>query len=154
MTADMVIRALQRLGLGLAAAAALCSLAAAQSGTNPCYLVQCAAPLHFLSAASTNSTLVRGAPAALYSVVAVNTTAAIYYLKLYDKATAPTCGTDVPVATYPIPFGSASSGGGFVIGRGTAAGFNNGLGFCLTGGIADNDVANAAAGIAINLEVR
>ena len=37
------------------------------------------------------------------SVDAVNTTASNKYLKLYNKATAPTVGTDTPFKTYLIP---------------------------------------------------
>lgn len=116
------------------------------------------APVKFLSVASTNSTLVVKTVAnrsklTLKSAVLVNTTAAIYYLKLYDKATAPTCGTDVPKWTVPIPFGASSSGNGFSIPLGDGLEFLLGLGFCITSGVADNDTGNAAAGVVINFGV-
>jgi hypothetical protein len=121
-------------------ALALCGVAFAQSS-----------PRKWLSAASTNSTLALGRPTVLSDILTVNTTTTIYYLKLYNKATAPTCGTDVPVWTVPIPYGASNSGGG--VSHSSPAGmlFSLGLGFCLTSGIADNDTGAAATGITINL---
>ena len=98
------------------------------------------APLKWLSAAGTNATLVRSGSTVLNTLVSINTTVALYYLKLYNKSTAPTCGTDTPLWTVPIPFGATSSGGGVVLPTGGLI-FPLGLGFCLTGGIADNDTA-------------
>lgn len=110
------------------------------------------APLKYLSAASTNSTLVRAGATVLNALVPINTTTTLYYLKLYSKATAPTCGTDAPLWTVPIPFGASNSGGGVALPTGGLS-FPLGLGFCLTGGIADADTSSAAAGVAINLGV-
>jgi len=50
-------------------------------------------PKKYLSAATTNSNLVRAGKTAVAAIVPVNTNATTYYLKLYDKATAPVCGT-------------------------------------------------------------
>ena len=111
------------------------------------------APKKYLSTASTNSTLVFGAKGLLGTGVVVNTTLAVYYLKLYDKATAPTCGTDVPVWTLPIPFGASNAAGGFVLPLGDGLTFAKGIGFCITSGIADNDTGVAATGIVVNLGV-
>lgn len=122
--------------------------------TNPCNTQICTNRSKFLSAATTNSNLVKGGQSALYNVITINTTATIYYLKLYDKATAPTCNSDTVVASYPVPYGAASSGGGFIQPRSAAAGYNLGLGFCLTGALADNDNTSAATGVAINFEYR
>lgn len=54
------------------------------------------------SAATTNATLVSSG-ATLYGLVATNTGAAVAFVKVYDKATAPTVGTDVPVLTLSVP---------------------------------------------------
>jgi hypothetical protein len=61
------------------------------------------------SAATTNAQVVKASPARLMSVAANNINAAARFLKLYDKATAPTLGTDVPVLTIPIPAGGIVS---------------------------------------------
>lgn len=108
-----------------------------------------AQPVYYLSAASTNATLISAGWRTLTSVTVINTTATIYYLKFYNKATAPTCGTDVPAQNYPIP--ASTAGNGVSIPLGIGLGFPLGLGFCLVGGIAENDASNAATGIVINL---
>jgi hypothetical protein len=60
----------------------------------------------------------------------------------------------VPVATYPVPFGASSAGGGVVIDFSQPAVFVNGLAFCITGALADNDSTNAATGVVVNLLYR
>lgn len=123
----------------------------AQAPTQPVPgIVAGASMAHYFSAASTNSTNVKASQGNVYDVIGINTTATIYYLKLYDKATAPTCGTDTPVLTLPVPFGQSSSGGGFSITLPVGIGFKSGLGWCLTGAAADNDTTNAATGVVIN----
>ena len=58
----------------------------------------------------------------------------IHYLKLYNKAAAPTVGTDTPVLTIPIPAGAAAN----VEFLGGIA-FGTGIGIGVTTGLADND---------------
>lgn len=108
-------------------------------------------PKHFLSTASTNCNLVNAGKTILRNIIPVNTTAVIYYLKFYDKATAPVAATDVPVLTIPVPVAAAAATVPITSVDGFA--FINGMGFCLTGLIPDNDNTNAAAGVAINLGV-
>ena len=57
------------------------------------------------SAATTNATSSKNAAGTLYSINASNTGAAAAFLKLYNKASAPTVGTDVPVLTITVPPG-------------------------------------------------
>lgn len=110
------------------------------------------APRKYLSAASNNSTLVLGRASVVKMITAINTTATLYYLKFYNKATAPTCGTDVPLLTLPVP--AAVAGGPPVqLGVGDGLLFPLGVGFCLVGGIADADNTSAATGVAINVGV-
>lgn len=116
---------------------------------------QAAGASHYFSAASTNSTLVQAGPRILAGFVATNTTTTAYYLKFYDKATAPTCNADVPVFTIAVP----SQPAGTTVGQISAwpyAGlaFLNGIGFCITGAAADNDNTNAATGITLSLAVK
>jgi hypothetical protein len=58
---------------------------------------------NLVSAASTNATVVKATAGAVYAIFASNANAAWRYLKVYNKATAPTVGTDVPVITIGIP---------------------------------------------------
>ena len=136
----MLKRAVVWLALLCALGSAVTTYAQAQSS-----------PLKWLSLATTNSTLALGRPTVLNDILTVNTTTTIYYLKFYNKKTAPTCGTDTPVWTVPVPYGSSNSGGG--VSHSSLGGllFPLGLGFCLTSGIADNDTGSAATGITINL---
>jgi hypothetical protein len=106
------------------------------------------APIKFLSGASTNATLVMTGNASLKTLAGGNSTATVYFLKLYDKATIPVCGTDVPKLTIPLPANQTTP-----IDFGNGAIFPQGLGFCLTGAIADNDTTAAAAGVAINFGI-
>lgn len=62
-----------------------------------------------VSAASTNATSVKGAEGKVFGIVVNNVNAAVRYLKLYNKATAPTVGTDAPVMTIAIPAASVQS---------------------------------------------
>jgi hypothetical protein len=110
-------------------------------------------PVKYLSAATNNSTLVNTGRSKLGTGIVVNTTVTVYYLKLYNKATAPTCGTDVPKWTIPIPYGASNAAGGFVLPLGDGLSFPLGLGFCITASIADNDNTSAATGIVVNLGV-
>lgn len=104
-------------------------------------------PAKTLSAASTNATSVKGSAGTLCKMVTINTTATLYYLKTYNTSSAPTCNSDTVVATYPIP----PSNGGVAVPIGPfGEAYTTGIGFCLTAGIADNDNANAATGVAIS----
>lgn len=129
------------IGLLAGAMIALCAVAPAFGES---------APVKFLSAASTNSHLVFTGTngAVLKTVVGSNSTATAYFLKLYNKATAPVCGTDTPVQTILLPAGQTVP-----IDYGLGQLYPLGLGMCLTAGIADNDTAPAAALLAINFGV-
>ena len=105
---------------------------------------------YYDSAASTNATSVVAGAAILHNIVLVNTTVLPYYLKIYDKASAPTVGTDVPVQTFAA-VANTTNGGVTQIQLSAAAGLSLGLAFALTAGVAQTDTANAVTGIGINL---
>jgi len=84
-------------------------------------------PYQLVSAASTNSTNVKGSAGKVYGIQVNNANAAVRYLKLYDKATAPTIGSDTPVKTIMIP-----AGGTVVIQSAQGIAFASGIGFGLT----------------------
>ena len=106
-----------------------------------------ATPYFVNSAASTNGALILTGTSGLQAFYATNTGAAAAFVKLYNKATAPTVGTDIPEMIIPVP---AAAGG--VPGVATLPmGFNGfrfalGLGIAITGGAADNDTTAVAAG--------
>jgi hypothetical protein len=96
-----------------------------------------------VSAASTNATNVKASPGVVYAIVAINLNAAVRYLKLYNKATAPTVGTDTPVATIPIP--ASTTGAGVVIPIPSGWDFSSGISEALTTGAGDADTGAVAA---------
>lgn len=96
-----------------------------------------------ISAATTNATSVKASQSALYGVQAFNTNAAARYLKLYNKASAPTVGTDTPVKVLTIPGNTA--GAGLVIHFANGLDFPTGLAYALTTGAADSDTGAVAA---------
>lgn len=91
-------------------------------------------PYHNLSAASTNSTNVKGSAAQMYGYAISNTNASARYVKFYDKSTAPTIGTDTPKHTIEVP-------GSSIVIRAFPEGlhFSNGFGWGTTTGVADSD---------------
>ncbi len=92
------------------------------------------------SAATTNSTLVKAGPTLVHGLILSNDAAAKKYVKLYNKVSAPTVGTDTPVLTIMLPAGSTTV---FEFPEDTT--FSLGLGFGITGAIADNDTTATAA---------
>lgn len=120
-------------------------LAALQAATNGGWT-----PARFLSAATTNSTSVKGSAGQVGSIICGNNLATIAYLKLYNKATAPTVGTDVPVHTIMIP--GSTSGAGFSYPIPAGLQFSLGIGFAITGGMADADTTAVALNqVCVNL---
>jgi hypothetical protein len=106
-----------------------------------------------VSAASTNATVVKASAGQVFSVQCSNVNAAARYLKLYNKATSPTVGTDVPVKTLIIPGNTA--GAGFVLNWDKGLAFSAGIAFALTTGVADADTgAVAASELTVNVDYK
>lgn len=106
-----------------------------------------ATPYFLNSAASTNGALILTGTSSVHSLWATNDGASPAFVKLYNKATAPVVGTDVPEMVIPIPAavggvpGVANPNMGFIPFR-----FALGLGIAVTGGAANNDTTAVAAG--------
>jgi hypothetical protein len=106
-----------------------------------------ATPYFVNSAASTNGALVLTGTSGLQAFYATNTGASAAFVKLYNKATAPTVGTDVPEMIIPVPAAVSGVPGVAEL----KPGFNGyrfalGLGIAITGGVADTDTTAVAAG--------
>lgn len=97
-----------------------------------------------VSAASTNATSVKASAGEVGFIYAVNLNAAVRFLKLYNKASSPTVGTDTPVATLPIP--ASTTGAGFMISIPEGVQFTTGIALAITTGYADADTGAVAAG--------
>lgn len=93
------------------------------------------------AAASTNATLVKATAGRPYRITAFNASASMKYLKIYNKSTAPTVGTDNPVRTIPLVAGQITTVDwptfGLYLG--------SGIGYALTGAVADADTTALAA---------
>jgi hypothetical protein len=130
-------------------------LAASQSGTWNIAAVTTAGtppvpatPYFLNSAATTNGALIITGTSSLAAFHGTNTGAAAAFVKLYNKATAPVVGTDVPEMIIPIP---AAVGGVPGVASPLSLGyiglrFPLGLGIAITGGAADTDTTAVALG--------
>ena len=87
------------------------------------------------AAASVNATSAKASAGNVFKVFGNNVKASVIYLKIYNKATAPTVGTDTPVLTVPI-----AASGRFEIDIGGANGFylGTGIAYGFTTDAADN----------------
>jgi hypothetical protein len=106
-----------------------------------------ATPYILNSAATTNGALILTGTSGLHAFYASNIGATTAYVKLYNKATAPTVGTDVPAMVIPVPSNVVDGIGtaNLAIGH-NAFRFALGLGIAITGGVADSDTTAVAAG--------
>lgn len=96
---------------------------------------------------STNATSVKASAGMLYDVEVTNTDTNPFYLKFYNKASAPTVGTDTPTETLLIP---ASSTQRFNWTQGNP--FTTGLAFATTSLSPDSDTTVVAAGSFVHLK--
>jgi hypothetical protein len=100
-----------------------------------------------LAAATTNAQSVKASAGQLYGYYIYNASTSAKFVKLYNKASAPTVGTDTPVITLPIPAGSAANMD-FVEG----IAFATGIALAITGVVTDADATAVAANdVVVNL---
>jgi hypothetical protein len=107
-------------------------------------------PYKLISLATTNANVVKASGGNLYSIVAIGLTSTVRYLKLYNKATAPTVGTDIPLMTIPVP--ANTQGAGIAIPFSMGVNFPLGIALAITSGLADNNTgAILANDVVVNL---
>jgi hypothetical protein len=92
------------------------------------------------AAASTNGANIKASPAKVLSITAFNVSGAAKFIKLYNKATAPTVGTDAPLLTIPVP-----ASGNVNIVNPVGIKFTTGLSIAITGAAADTDTTALTA---------
>jgi hypothetical protein len=100
------------------------------------------------AAASTNATSVKTSAGDLFHVTGYNTNAAPRYLKLYNKASAPTVGTDTPIWTEYLPASSR-----FSFSFPSPMYFSTGIAFAITTAAADSDTGALTAGDVVALNI-
>lgn len=100
------------------------------------------------AAATTNATLAKPVFGSLAGFHGYNASAAVKYLKFYNKASAPTVGTDIPVLTIALAPTAA-----FAISYPDGYAFNTGIAYALTGAAADNDTTALTLADVVGLNV-
>lgn len=100
-------------------------------------------PFKLISAATTNGTLVKAGITTISMLTGSNINAAARYLKIYDKATAPTVGTDEVAYTFVLP--GYATGAGSNIPLANEINLGRGCGFAITGGATDADTTAVGA---------
>jgi hypothetical protein len=100
-----------------------------------------------IAAASTNASLVKGGMGQVYGWYLFNAAAATRFVKLYNKATPPTVGTDLPWLTIGIPAGAAAN-----VWNGAGISFPAGIALATTVSMADSaSDAVTASDLAVNI---
>lgn len=88
---------------------------------------------HFKSStASTNATLIRGSAGSIFNIIVHNTHAgggSSITVRLYDKATAPVVGTDVPMIIFHVQSNDSKE-----LNFTSGITFKNGIGYSITAG--------------------
>lgn len=99
-----------------------------------------------VTTASTNAAVMKASVGTLYEITISNPTATAIYIKIYNKASNPAVGTDIPVLTIPVV------AGGFVAVPFGAYGkrLSTGLAIAATAAAAATDTTAAVAGAQIN----
>lgn len=92
-----------------------------------------------LSAASINATSVKASAGRVYRILAFNASAAVKYLKLYNKASAPAPATDTPILTIPLQAGVLTE-----IELTIGIYFATGIAYAITGAVGDTDATAVA----------
>lgn len=93
------------------------------------------------SAATTNATNLKATAGMVYVISAMNTSAATKYIRIYNKASAPTVGTDIPIMVLAVP-ATSSKEFGFPMGLKMATG----IGYAITNAAGATDATAVAAG--------
>jgi len=93
------------------------------------------------SAASTNAAFIKNAAGTVYNILVSNTNAATRFVKFYNKASAPTVGTDVPIITIAVPPNGTIHADMGTLGHR----FGTGIAIAITTGSADSDTGAVAA---------
>lgn len=93
------------------------------------------------SAASTNAANVKTTAGTVYNIFIHNASAATRYVRFYNKASAPTVGTDVPVQVIAVPAGSSKE-----ITSPVGIKYGTGIGYSITAAAGATDATAVAAG--------
>lgn len=99
-----------------------------------------ASTYHKISAGSTNADTVKASAGVVTGYYLVNTASAFRYVKLYNKASSPTVGSDTPRCVFGIPAVSAAN-----LSLELPIAFETGIAIAIVVGIADSDATAVSA---------
>lgn len=102
-------------------------------------------PNHLVAANSNNATNLKASAGIVHAVQGYGVGSAPAYIKLYDKASAPTCGSDTPVKVIMIPAAATAANGAGAVSNVIDVQFSTGIGFCIVTGITNADNTSVAA---------
>jgi len=105
---------------------------------------------NLVTTASTNLSAVKASAGILYELTVSNPTATAAYVKFYNKTTAPTLASDVPVMTISVPATSATTMPVAIPFGQIGKRFATGIAIAVTGAAIATDATNTVAGIQIN----
>lgn len=101
---------------------------------------QTASVYHKISAASTNADTAKASPGIVTGYFLVNEAGAFRYVKLYNKASNPTVGTDVPRCVWGVPPTSAAN-----VNLSVPIAFETGIAIAIVVGMPDSDATAVGA---------
>lgn len=105
-----------------------------------------ASAFNVVTTASTNLSAQVATASNLFELTVSNPTATAVFVKVYNKASAPTLASDVPVMTIPVPAGSIQE-----LNFGTTGKrFASGIALAVTAAAASTDATAAVAGVVVN----
>lgn len=115
----------------------------------PCYIKGGTGTL----ADTTNHANCKATPGNFYGFRAINTSATLAYLKMYDLATDPTCSSATGfIESIPIP--ASATGAGAIEPSNSPIAYAAGIAYCVTGGSASTDNSAPPAGVFITLKTK
>lgn len=101
------------------------------------------------TATTTNATSTKASAGSVMALVVTNPTAATGFLKLYNKASAPTVGTDIPIMTFPVP--ATASPAVYAVGH-VGWRFSTGIAWAMTLNATDADATvMGTAGVKVHI---
>ena len=110
-----------------------------------------ATPYKLIGSATTNATLIASGGRNLFTLNISNDTLAKIYVKIYNKASAPTVGTDIPVEVYMVPVGAVRD---IDIGYYYGVFYSLGLAMAVTAMQLDADITAVTAGVTVVVRYR
>lgn len=93
------------------------------------------------AAGTTNATNLKASAGMIYGITVMNASAAVRYLRIYNKASSPTVGTDVPIMVIAVPATSSKE-----INFSQGIKFSTGIGYATTTGAGATDNTAVTAG--------